>query len=186
MMKSLSGTILKTFGWKIMGKFPDVKKCIIIIAPHTSNWDLIIGKLYMNEKGVKNSVLVKKELFFFPMNFIMRAIGTVPVDRKNRKNSIVAQATAYFKKNKEFCLVVAPEGTRRKVMRWKKGCFYIAQKAQVPIVVSYIDYKKKEVGIKKVLEDTSDMIESMKEINNIYRNVNAKYPENFTIDKGYS
>ena len=64
---------------------PDVKKCIIIIAPHTSNWDLIIGKLYMNEKGVNNSVLVKKELFFFPMNIIMRAIGTVPIDRKNRK-----------------------------------------------------------------------------------------------------
>ncbi len=71
-------------------------------------------------------------------------------------------------------------------MRWKKGFFYIAQKAQVPIVVSYIDYKKKEVGIKKVLNDTSDMIETMKEINNIYKNVNAKYPDNFTLDKGYS
>lgn len=185
-MTTLSGIILKVFGWKMMGEFPDVKKCIIIIAPHTSNWDLIIGKLYMNEKGIKNSVLVKKELFFFPMNFIMRAIGTVPVDRNNRKNSVVAQAVRYFEQNNQFCLVVAPEGTRRKVMRWKKGFFYIAHKAQVLIVVSYIDYKKKEVGIKKVLKDTSDMIETMKEVNNIYKNVNAKYPDNFTLDKGYS
>ncbi len=185
-MRQLSKNILKTFGWKIMGEFPNLKKSIIIIAPHTSNWDLILGKLYMNVKGVKNSVLVKKELFFFPMSIIMRAIGTVPVDRKNRKNNVVAQATTYFKQNKEFHLVIAPEGTRRKVMRWKKGFFYIAQKAQVPIVVSYIDYNKKEVGIKKVLNDTSDMINTMKEINNIYKNVNAKYPDNFTLDKGYS
>lgn len=185
-MKTLSGIILKAFGWKIMGEYPDQKKSIIIIAPHTSNWDLILGKLYLHEKGVKNSVLVKKEMFFFPMNFIMRAIGTVPVDRKNKKNNVVTQAAAYFKQNKEFCLVIAPEGTRRKVMRWKKGFFYIAQKAQVPIVVSYIDYKKKEVGIKKVLNDTSDMIKTMKEINNIYMNVNAKYPDKFTLDKGYS
>ena len=185
-MKTISGIILKVFGWKIMGKFPNLKKCIIIIAPHTSNWDLIIGKLYMNEKGVKNSVLVKKELFFFPMNFIMRAIGTVPVDRKNRKNNVIAQAATYFKNNKEFCLVVAPEGSRKKVMRWKKGFFYIAQKAQVPIVVSYIDYKKKEVGIKTVLYDTSDMIKTMMEINTMYKNVNAKYPDNFTLDKGYN
>jgi len=70
-------------------------------------------------------------------------------------------------------------------MRWKKGFFYIAQKAQVPIVVSYIDYNKKEVGIKKVLNDTSDMINTMKEINNIYKNVNAKYPDNFTLDIAY-
>ena len=185
-MIKLSGIILKILGWKIMGEFPNLEKSVIIFAPHTSNWDLVVGKIYMNEIGIKNRVLVKKELFFFPMNLIMNAIGAIPVDRNDKKNNIIYQATSFFKKNTKFNLVISAEGTRKKVNHWKRGFFHIAQKADVPIVISYLDYKKKEVGIKEVIRDTSDIKETMKVINKMYKNFNPKYPENFTLDKRFS
>ena len=126
-MTTISGLILKLLGWKIVGRFPKLDKSVVIIAPHTSNWDIILGKLYMNEMGVTNKVLVKKELFFFPMNLVMYLLGTLPVDRNDRKNNVIYQAADYFKKNKKFNMVVSAEGTRANVTNWKKGFYYIAQ-----------------------------------------------------------
>ncbi len=169
-----------------MGEFPDLKKIIVIVAPHTSNWDIIIEKLYMKEIGIKNRVLTKKELFFFPMNLILKAWGAIPIDRNDIYNTIINDMVTLFKENRKFCLIMTPEGTRKKVTRWKKGFLYIARKAQVPIVISYIDFKKKEVGIKGVIKDTSDKKEIMKKINKMFKNVNAKYPKDFILDKRYS
>ena len=185
-MKTLSEIILKIFGWKTTDKYPDLKKSVVVMAPHTSNWDLMLGKLYMNVKGVRGSVLVKKELFFFPLNLIMRAWGTIPVSRNDKKNNAILQVTSFFENNEKFTLVISAEGTRKKVTRWKKGFYYIAKRANVPIVVSYVDYKKKEVGIKGVIWDIGDIKETMIEINNMYKNINAKYPQNFSLDKRYS
>lgn len=185
-MKTISGKILKLFGWTIIGKFPDIKKSVIVIAPHTSNWDLVLGKLFMNEMGAQNTVLVKKELFFFPMNIILKLAGTLPVDRYNRDTSIIYQSVNYIKNNSEFNLVVSAEGTRSKIDKWKKGFYYIAQKANVPIVVGYFDYKRKELGIKTTIYDTDNVKNVMTELNTIFKNANAKYPENFTLDIRYS
>ncbi len=185
-MKTLSGKILKLFGWEIVGKFPDIKKSVVVIAPHTSNWDIILGKMFMNEMGVKNIVLVKKELFFFPMNIIMKIFGTLPVDRYNKDNSIIYQSVDYIKSNSEFNLVIAAEGTRQKIAMWKKGFFYIAQKAKVPIVVGYLDYKNKKLGIKTTIYNTDNVKNTMIEINEIFRNAHAKFPDNFILDKRYS
>ncbi len=184
-MKTLSGKILKFFKWEIIGEFPDIDKSVVIIAPHTSNWDIILGKLFMNEMGAKNTVLVKKELFFFPINIIMKLLETLPVDRYSKKSSIIYQSVDYIKKSKKFNLVVSAEGTRQKIDKWKKGFFYIAQKAKVPIVIGYFDYKNKKLGIKTTIYDIDNVKNTMTEINKIYKNANAKYPENFTLDKRY-
>lgn len=185
-MKQISKFLLQQIGWKIKGDFPNISKSIIITAPHTSNWDIIIGKLYLNAIGIDNKVLVKKEFFFFPVNLIMRFLGTLPVDRNNKKNNIIYQAASYFKENDSFFLGIAAEGTRRRTNIWKQGFFYIAQKAKVPIVVNYIDYKKKEIGVKGVITDTSNKNEAMAKIMEMYKDVNAKYPENFVLDKRFN
>lgn len=178
----LSGVILKTLGWKFVGEFPRLNKSVTIFAPHTSAWDFVLGILYFNEHGIKNNSLVKKEMFFFPMNLIMKSLGAIPVDRKNKNNNVVSQVASSFHKNKKFNLVVSAEGTRRKVRHWKSGFYYIAQEADVPIVISYIDYKKKEIGIHGIVRDTSDIKKTMIEINEIYRNIEGRHPELFSLD----
>jgi 1-acyl-sn-glycerol-3-phosphate acyltransferase len=178
-MAKLSGIILKTFGWKSVGEFPDIHKSVVVLAPHTSNWDFVIGKLHLNAMGISNNTLMKNELFFFPLNIILNKLGGIPIDRKNRKGTVVAQVTNAFKQNDEINLFIAPEGTRKKVKHWKKGFYHIAKKADVPIMLSYIDYKKKEVGITKMIDNTDTYEDSIIEINEFYKDINAKHPENF-------
>jgi len=181
----LSGLILKTFGWKFKGKFPDIDKSVTIFAPHTSAWDFVLGILYFNEHGVKNNTLVKKEVFFFPMNLIMKSLGAIPVDRKNRNNNVVSQVASSFHQHKKFNLVVSAEGTRRKVTHWKRGFYYIAKEAGVPIVISSVDYKRKVIEIHGIVRDTSDIKKTMIEINEIYRNVKGRHPERFSLDNRF-
>lgn len=182
----LSEIILKTFGWKLIGDFPNIDKSVVTLAPHTSNWDFVIGKLYLNAKNINNNTMMKKEMFFFPLNIILNILGAIPVDRKNKKISIVSQTASLYKERAELNIFIAPEGSRNLSPRWKKGFYYIAQEAKVPIVTSFIDYKKKEVGIKETINDTSNIEKTMAEINNIYKNIQAKLPENFSIDKEFS
>ncbi len=182
----LSGVILKTLGWKFVGEFPHLNKSVTIFAPHTSAWDFVLGILYFNEHGIKNNALVKKEMFFFPMNLIMNGLGAIPVDRKNKNKNMVSQVASSFHQSEKFNLVVSAEGTRRKVTQWKRGFYYIAQEANVPIVISYIDYKKKEIGIHGIVSDTSDIKKTMTEINEIYKDVKGRHPERFSLDNRFN
>ncbi len=175
--------LTKVLGWKINGEFPDIKKSVVIFAPHTSYWDAFFGKLYLKNIGVKHKFLSKKELFKFPFHLLMFAYGSIPV---SSGRNFIHQISEIYNSNKEFHIVLSPEGTRKKVTKWKKGFYYIAKKANVPIVVGYIDYKKKEIGIKGVIKNISDMNNTMNVISKMYKNVNAKYPENFILDKRYS
>jgi len=186
-MRTISGYILDIFlGWKINGVFPGIKKSILIIAPHTSVWDWLILKLFLNQIGVKYKILYKKEFFVFPMNIVMKPLGSIPVERKDKRNNLIFQIAGLFNNNKELCIVLSPEGTRHLVTQWEKGFYYISKRTNVPIVVGYIDYKKKEIGIKGVIKNISDMNDTMNGISKMYKNVNAKYPENFILDKRYS
>ena len=112
----------------------------------------------------------------------MYTYGSIPV---SSDRNFILQISEIFNSHKKIHIVLSPEGTRKKVNKWKKGFYYMAVAAHVPIVVGYIDYKKKEMGIKGVIRDTSNVKETMTEICNIYKNVNAKYPEDFTLDKRY-
>ena len=168
MKKALSRWILKMFGWDCVVTVPDLPKCVICVAPHTSNWDFIVGKLFYNAAGRHASFLIKKEWFFFPMGAIFRSMGGVPVER-GRKNDMVQQMVKVFNERDRFQLAITPEATRKRNPNWKKGFYYMATKAKVPIVVGYMDYTKKEIGVKGIIEDIGNFNEAMLKINNMYK-----------------
>ena len=181
-MKTLSGFILtKVLGWKIKGDFPDVHKSIIIFAPHTSYYDALYGKLLLNEIGIKHTFLSKKELFFFPLNIAMKLFGSIPVHFANNKN-VIYQILEILESSTEIHIVISPEGTRAKVTHWNKGFFYLASKTNIPIIVGYIDYKSKEIGFKGVFKNLNSAEKVMQSINLMYKNVSAKYPQNFSLE----
>lgn len=181
-MKTLSGRILKLLGWKLKGEFPDIKKSILIFAPHTSYIDAVFGKLYLNEIGIKHNFLSKKGLFFFPMNIIMKKYGGIKLGGNDNTNAVY-QVAKIIEENPEMHLVMSPEGTRSKVFRWKKGFVYMAQKANVPIIVGFMDFKKKELGIRGVIYDTSNINKVMSQLNEFYKGISGKHPQKFALNK---
>ncbi|NQU81133.1 MAG: 1-acyl-sn-glycerol-3-phosphate acyltransferase [Bacteroidetes bacterium] len=180
-MKTFSGNILETLGWKIVGEFPDIKKSITIFAPHTAHIDAIYGKLGFSELGIKYVFLSKKELFFFPMNLIMKKFGSIAVRGVKDKNAIY-QVVDLLNSTDELHIVISPEGRTKKMTNWNKGFYYMATKAKVPIVVGYLDYKEKEMGIKGIIYDTDDYKSVMKQINEMYKDVSGKCPEKFVLE----
>jgi len=167
-------------GWKIYGEFPDIKKSVVIFAPHTSFRDAIVGKLFLLDTGVRHKFLSKKELFKFPMNVVMSFYGSIPV---GSDRNFILHISEIINSNKEIHIVLSPEGTRKKVDNWKKGFYHIAKRANVPIVVGYIDFKKKEIGVKGVIENENNINETMNKIGKMYNNVGAKYPADFILDR---
>lgn len=180
MKKKFSRFLLRLFGWKVIVKVPDFPKCVICVAPHTSNWDFLIGKLAYLSIGRSAGFLIKKDWFIFPLNLIFKAMGGVPVDR-NRKTDMVDQIVRRFRESNKFCIAVTPEGTRKKTTQWKKGFYYIALNARVPIVLAYLDYERRTVGLEEVFYPTGDEKADMSFIKNYFRHFKAKHPENFTI-----
>ncbi len=179
-MKTISGKVLKKLGWKIKGDFPDIKKSIIIFAPHTAHIDAFYGKFGITEFGIKYIFLSKKELFFFPMNIVMKKFGSIAVRGVKNKNAIF-QVVDLFNNTDELHIVISPEGWIKKVENWNKGFYYMALKVKVPIVVAYLDYKEKEMGIKGVIYDIEDYNSVINQINTMYKGVSGKNPENFIL-----
>lgn len=184
-MKYIAKLYLKSKGWTIKGDFPsDLKKCVIVAAPHTSNLDFIIGRAAFYMLGIPRvTFLIKKELFFFPMGLILKAMGGFPVDRK--KNTLVKDSIENFSKKKRFYLLITPEGTRKLVKVWKKGYYHIAFEANVPIVITYVDYVKKEGGIGFIFTPSGNYDEDFKKITDFYKDKSAKFPENFNLSPMY-
>ena len=180
-MRKLYLFFLKLFGWnyKLAVEIPD--KSVLCVAPHTSNWDFIIGMLFYRSIGGRPHVLMKKEWFFFPLNYILKSIGALPVDRKKR-TSISDQMVELFHSKNHFQLAIAPEGTRRKNAQWKTGFYYIALNAGVSITLAYIDYLKKEVGVKNIFYPTGDIKNDIEKIKNYYKDVQARHPKRFAIN----
>lgn len=177
-MKGFSKFILKLFGWNINQNTPDgVAKAVIAVGPHTSNWDFIIGRLAFSSYGIKPNILIKKELFFFPLGPLLKAIGGVPVDRKTN-NRFTDQAIDIFNNNDHVYMVFTPEGTRSYNPNWKKGFYYIAKKANVPIYICYIDYANKTGGFYELFQPTGDRDKDISYIKQTLSQFKGKYPEN--------
>ena len=181
MKKAISRFILHIAGWKVICTIPDLEKCVICVAPHTSNWDFILGKLAYLSLGRFAGFLIKKDWFFFPFNVIFKSMGGVPVDR-DRKTDLVDQIAQQFKIRKRFSVAITPEATRKRNPNWKMGFYYIALKAEVPIVLAYLDYKKKEIGLTENFYPTGDEQTDLKKIKEFYRNKNGRFPERFAIE----
>ena len=165
------------YGWKIDKHSPEgVKKCVVAVGPHTSNWDFIIGKMAFISFGVNAKFLIKKSLFFFPLGFFMKRMGGIPVDR-SKANNLTSKAKELFETNENLFLVFTPEGTRSYNPNWKKGFYYIAVEAKVPIYIAYIDYKNKMGGFHSLFEPTGDLKKDILEIKKTLAQFSGKYPE---------
>ena len=182
-MKNFSKYILtKILGWKVNFEMPDIKKSIIIFAPHTSYCDGLYGKLFFMQSGINYKFLSKKEFFRFPLKYFFMLYGSIPVS-KNKE--FINEVVDIFKQNETLHIILSPEGQLARTDHWKKGFYYMAKNANVPIIVGYIDYKKKEIGLKGVITEVKDLKKIMPVINNMYKGVSAKYPEDFTLDKRF-
>lgn len=178
MKKKISQFILKIMGWKIGNVIPEIPKCVIAVAPHTSNQDFIMGKLAYTALGRTANFLIKKSWFVFPFNLFFNSIGGIPVDR-DRRTSITEKMAVEFKKRDKFQLALTPEGTRKRVNRWKKGFYFIAVKADVPIVLVALDYGTKTVSFLDTFYPTGNVDADIKAIRAKYNHVEGRYPENF-------
>lgn len=168
--------VLKLMGWKLVGQLPPDKKVLVVVAPHTSNWDFVIGLFGRFGTGYKINFLAKSQLFFFPFGLFFRAVGGAPVDR-SKKNKQVDKVVELYRKNDEFRLAITPEGTRSAVSRWKQGFYHIATAAQVPIVMIGLDYPSKEIRIREPFYTSGNIEKDFTEILNFFRTIRGCYPK---------
>ena len=170
----------KLLGWKAEVNVPDFKKCIICAAPHTTNWDLFIGKLFITAIGRESGFLMKKEWFFFPLGIIFRKMGGIPVHR-DKRTSMVDQLVQRIEKSDTFHLAITPEGTRSANPDWKKGFYFIALKAQIPILLFALDYENKQISCTKLIYPSGNVEEDMKIIKSYFKDFKGKRPDHFSI-----
>ncbi len=180
----ISAKIVKMLGWKLVGEIPaDVKKCVIAVAPHTCIYDFIIGRIAYFALGTPVKFLIKKEFFDNPLlNRPLRKLGGVPINRGKNEN-MVNKVAAMFGQYETLNIIITPEGTRKLVNNWKRGFYYIALKAKVPIVLGFLDFKTKELGFGPILYPTGNFDEDWKFIEGFYRGITAKHPERFNLSK---
>lgn len=176
--QSLGKFMLLLFGWRIEGTMPNRAKFIIVAAPHTSNWDFFFGIMAVFAIGFEAHWLGKDTLFTWPFGVLMHWLGGIPINRRVRLGA-VDQAIALFTRHDRFIMGIAPEGTRKKVERWKTGFYHIAKGAGVPIVLAFFDYSRKVIGIGPVISPSDDMAADMKKIQAFYAGIAGKYAYQF-------
>ena len=181
MIKSFCKWLLyKKWGWtlNITEDHPD--KFIICLAPHTSNWDFILGLLYSRAEGMVCNFMMKKEWFFWPLGPIFKKLGGIPVYRQ--KHTSMTDAIAESAKASEiYHLCSTPEGTRSPNPDWKKGFYFIALKADLPILLYGIDYEKRLIQCTKTIIPSGDVENDMRNIKLYFKDFRGKIPNNFTI-----
>lgn len=173
--------ILDLFHWKVDITAPKRDKCVICVAPHTSNWDFILGLCAYKSLGREANFLMKKFWFFFPLKYLLKKLGGIPVVRSGKKGSLTESVIHLFKTRDYVNLAVTPEGTRSLTEKWKTGFLYIAYGAEVPIQLGVIDYKSKVVMIKDEYQPTGNIEIDMKAIRQYYNRYKeaARYPSKF-------
>lgn len=181
MVAFILGGLYKLFGWKVSGTKPDLKKYVIIVAPHTSNWDFFVGWGARNVLGFRPNFLAKDSLFKIPLvGWFLKFIGGVAVERSNKRKSkqLVEQVVELYKTRDEFIMTITPEGTRSYAPTWKTGFYRIAHQAGVPIVKIGFDYASKTVFIDKPFHPSGDMDKEIEEIKSYFKQFTGKNPEN--------
>ena len=179
---NLAGCILRLFGWKVTITVPDVPKCIICVAPHTSNWDFIIGKLAYSSVGRTAGFLMKSGWFFWPLGCFFRAIGGIPVERRRKGVSLTQIVTDKFRNSTKMHLAITPEGTRSYQPVWHTGFLHIAIDAGVPIMLGVLDFGNKEVRVTDEFVPTGNVESDLRAVKDYYKGVIGKYPEKFTTE----
>lgn len=167
--RAVAVTLMRVFGWKFGGeRFPDIKKFVIIVAPHTSNWDFPVGIMAMYSLGIRGTFLGKDTLFRFPLGILMRWLGGIPVDRSS-KQDVVTQTATLAQRRDRVILALSPEGTRKATERWRSGFWWIAHKADMPIVPVAFDFSKKEIHIYPPFDTTGNPDRDIPELRKLFR-----------------
>jgi len=183
--------LLPLIRWKVEGKVPAIKKFVLIAVPHTSNWDLPIGLICAHAIGLlanrRYGFMAKASVFKGPFDSLMKWLGGIPIQR-DAAQDVVKQFVDIFNTSDELMLVITPEGTRKHRPYWKSGFYRIALAAKVPIVMAYIDYKRRAAGIGPTLMPTGYIGEDLDVIRKFYSTVTAKFPQSvgkidFNIDE---
>lgn len=174
-MKWLSYHVLRLIGWRFEGKIPDVPKMVVIGAPHTSNWDFFLLLAALHHFGISVRFLGKKTLFRWPLGFMFRRVGGIPVDRSG-PGGVVEQVTTTFESIQRMILVIAPEGTRRAAPYWRSGFLKIARGAGVPIVMAGVDGEHKVLSLSDAYEVMGDETTFMGQVRAFYADKNGMNP----------
>lgn len=174
------GWLLRKMGWTGEGIVPEDPKFIVLGAPHTSIWDFVISYLYYSSLDEVAHVMIKKELFFFPLGPILRACGCIPVDRSS-SSSLVKSLIEQMNDKERFCLAIAPEGTRKPVAKWKAGALLIARETGVPVYCGYFDWGTKHIGCGQKIQLTGDLHKDIKMVQDHYESLHltGKHKENY-------
>jgi 1-acyl-sn-glycerol-3-phosphate acyltransferase len=180
LLRAGSRGFLRLNGWKVEGSLPaEARKCVLIAAPHTSNWDLPYTLMVAFVLNLNIYWMGKHSLFAFPFGPVMRWLGGIAVDRSRSTNLVSASAMALKAADGPVQLVVPPEGTRGRTTHWKTGFYYIALEAGVPIVLAYMDYARKVSGLGPVFVPTGDVDADMAEIKRFYAGIKGRRPQHF-------
>ena len=189
--EKLAEQSLKMLGWEIDNHWPlDLEQCVMIAAPHTSNWDALYARLALKALGVNVRLTIKDSYMKLPFGPFVRAMGGIGINREPKKPgepylSMVQVMTDLFKTHPKLVMIVTPEATRAKQEQWKTGFYHVALAAGVPIALAYMDYVQKKTGVGKIIYPTGNYEQDMAEIMGFYAKINAKFPEKFSIDMRY-
>lgn len=156
-LRAFAAAWLRLLGWKLVGRFPDEKQLLIVVAPHSSAWDALYGLLIKVAVGVDIRFMAKREAFWFPLGALLKGLGAIPIDRR-AAHGVVGETVDGFRRNPNAWFLLAPEGTRKAVQKWKSGFWHIARQAEVPVCAIYIHYPDKCFGI---VDGTYRMTEDM-------------------------
>lgn len=155
-------------GWRVAGEFPDVAKLVLIAAPHSTNWDVVWGLFAKVGLRLDVHFIGKREAFFWPIGPLLRSFGGIPINRSAAHN-VVARMRSEFERRERFWLAIAPEGTRKKVSKWKSGFWRIAHEAHVPILPVYFHYPEKTIGLGPLFHASDDLDADIERLRDFYR-----------------
>lgn len=181
MKKTIGKLFYKLKGWKLDVTVPvdNISKCVLVAAPHTTNWDFFYTIFAFWDLGIPLKFFIKDSWTKPWYGFLIKNLGGIGINRQQRSN-MVDYAADLLKNNENLYMLNTPEGSRSRAEKWKTGFYYIAKEANVPIVLAYCDYEKKMAGIGKVISiENKTKVEVLIEIEDFYRNVKGKFPENY-------
>jgi len=192
MWKIITKILLKLGGWTVKYPIPDeAQRCVMIAAPHTTNWDALWTRVAFQELGIPVKIAIKDTWTKMPiLGYFIRAFGGLGINRSPKKEgaprkSQIDQMADFFKTNERIALVIAPEGSRSLKEEWKMGFYHVAKKAGVPITFGYLDYAKKEAGVGGAVHLSEDIAQDMAPIMDFYSTITPKFPEQFSLDQRY-
>jgi len=168
--------LLRAFGWHLVGHPPAIPRCVVVFAPHTSNWDLPLMFLVRMAFGKDVAYLAKHTLFRFPFGWFFRATGAIPVERSEHHHLVQAMVRA-FQTRPKLWLALAPEGTRAKTGHWKSGFYHVAQQARVPLLLAFLDARTRRCGVGPLLELTHDPKHDIERLRAFYSDKRGIRPE---------